>query len=198
MRWAVFAAMAFVTFAAELSLRPVLMLHTFGGISPSFIACLAVFIAMFAPRLTALWSCWALGLLLDLSTPFAAASGIAGGGGSFYLIGPYALGYTFGAYLIIQLRPMVFRQRAVTIGFMTLLSLSSVALIAVAVFVIRSWYASDPGIYPTGSSAAGELFRRFGIALYTALIAIPLGWLLLATLPYWGFPTTTHRRVARR
>ncbi|MCZ6836492.1 MAG: hypothetical protein O7G85_12015, partial [Planctomycetota bacterium] len=163
------------------------------GISPSFMACLAVYVAMFAPRLTALWSCWLMGFLLDLSTPFT-----PGDGGSFYLVGPYTLGYVFSAYMIIQLRPMVFRQRALTVGFFTLLSLLVVALISVAIFVVRSWYDTDPMVYPTSAGAGGELFRRFGIALYSALIAIPLGWILLATLPYWGFPTTAHRRIGRR
>jgi cell shape-determining protein MreD len=206
MRWAVFAALAFIALAAELSLRPVLMFHTIGGISPSFLACLAVFIAMFAPRLTALWSCWLLGLLLDLSTPFAASAGSVagvpgapgGGAATYYLIGPYALGYTFAAYMVLQMRPMVFRQRALSIGVMTGLSLLAVALISVAIFVVRSWYAADAGIYSTGVSAGSELLRRLGIALYSALVAVPLGWLLLATLPYWGFPTTAHRRAGRR
>ncbi len=193
MRWAAFVGVSFLTFAAELSLRPVLMLHALGGISPSFVACLAVFIAMFAPRMTALWSCWLLGLLLDLSTPFVPQDG-----GSFYLIGPYALGYAFGAYLIIQLRPMVFRQRAFSVSFLTLLCLVAVAIISVTIFVVRSWYASDAVIYPSSFSASDELFHRFGIAVYSAVLALPLGWLLLSTLPYWGFSTTTHRRTSRR
>ena len=91
MRWAAFVTMLFITLAAELSLRPVLTIHSMGGISPSFIAPLAVFVAMFAPRMTALWSCWLLGLLLDLSTPLVPRDG-----GSFYVLGPYAIGYVFG------------------------------------------------------------------------------------------------------
>lgn len=193
MRWAAFVALTFLTLAAELSLRPVLMFHSLGGVSPSFVACLAVFISMFAPRMTALWSCWLLGLLLDLSTPFALRME-----GSFYLIGPYTLGYVCGCFLIIQLRPMVFRQRSLTIGFLTLLSLCVVALISVTIFEVRSWYAPDASIYPTSGSASTELFRRFGIAVYSALLAVPLGWFLLATLPYWGFPTTAHYRAGRR
>ena len=74
----------------------------------------------------------------------------------------------------------------------------AVALVTVVIFIIRSWYAPDASIYPTSPSATGEMFRRFGIALYSGLFAIPLGWLMLATLPFWGFPTTTHRRVGRR
>ena len=193
MRWAAFVVMLFVTLAAELSLRPVLTIRSMGGISPSFIAPLAVFVAMFAPRMTALWSCWLLGLLLDLSTPI-----VPGTGGSFYVLGPYALGYVFAGYLILQLRPVVFRQKVLTMAFLTFLSLVAVALITVAIFVLRGWAGGDPTIYPTSPSASQELFQRFGIAMYSAAVAIPVGWLMLATLPYWGFPTVAHRRTARR
>ncbi len=193
MRWATFVVLTFLCIALELSLRGVLELRSIGGITPSFIAPLVVFISMFAPRMTSLWSCLLLGLLMDISTPIAPHSGP-----SFYVFGPYALGYVFGGFMILQLRPMVFRQRALTIGFLTVLCLVAVALVTVAIFIIRSWYAPDPSIYPISPSAANELFLRFGIALYAGVFAIPFGWLLLATLPFWGFPTTTHRRVGRR
>ena len=192
MRWATFVVLTFLCIALELSLRGVLELRSIGGISPSFVAPLAVFVSMFAPRMTALWSCLLLGLLMDISTPIAPHAGA-----SFYIFGPYALGYVFGGFMILQLRPMVFLQRSLTIGFLTALCLFAVALVTVAIFIIRSWYAPDPSIYPISPSATGEMLRRFGIALYSGIFAILFGWLLLTTLPFWGFPTTTHRRVGR-
>ena len=67
MRWSVFAIAAFVVVVAQLSLRDTLILHSAGEIRPDFIACLAVFIALFAERSAALWACWILGLLMDLA-----------------------------------------------------------------------------------------------------------------------------------
>ena len=107
MRWATFVVLTFLCIALELSLRGVLELRSIGGISPSFVAPLVVFISMFAPRMTSLWSCLLLGLLMDISTPIAPHAGP-----SFYVFGPYALGYVFGGFMILQLRPMVFRQRS--------------------------------------------------------------------------------------
>ncbi len=62
MRWAVFGLFAFLTLAVDTSLADVVAI---GGLRPSSCALLAVFIALSAPRLPALWACFILGLLLD-------------------------------------------------------------------------------------------------------------------------------------
>lgn len=174
MRWAVFAIFAFAALVIQLSLSNVLTLHALRSISPDVVAALAVFIALFASRSAVLWGCWILGLLVDLAP--------AGDGSAFRIIGPHALGYAAGGYLVLQLRTMVFRRRALTVGFLTALALIAASLVAVMLLSIRCWY---PEAAPYGPLS--DLGRRMLIALYSGLIAIPLGWALGKTIPLWGF-----------
>jgi rod shape-determining protein MreD len=179
--WAGFTAVALIL---EMSLRGEMMLASVGGISPSFMAALVVFIALSAPRLAAVGAAWLMGLLMDLAPePPAFAPGL-------HLIGPYALGYPVAAFVVVQLRPLVLRRRSLTVAVLTVLALVAVGLVTVTLYTVRGWYdLAGPG--PTGVADGfrplPELARRLGIALYSGLIAFPLGWLLLATAGWWGF-----------
>jgi rod shape-determining protein MreD len=174
MRWPVFLIFAFAAIVVQLSFRNVFTLHALRGISPDMVAPLAVFIAMFAQRSSALWGAWILGLLLDLAPN--------DDGSLYHVIGPNALGYPAGAFLVLQLRTMVFRRRALTTGFLTLLFLIVVSLVAVMLLSIRSWY---PGATPY--TPLSELGTRALVAVYSGVVAIPMGWLLNRTLPLWGY-----------
>jgi rod shape-determining protein MreD len=182
MRWPVFAIFAFFTVVAQLSLANVFALSSLGHIVPDLVACLAVFVGLFAPRMTVLWVCWVLGLAMDLAPA-------AGGGAP--ILGPHALGYVFAGYVVLQLRTMVFRRRPLTMGFLTFVCVLAAGVVVVSVLTVRSWYPADPAL-PNGPLE--EMARRLGIALYSALIAIPLGWLLCSTIPLWGFHT--YKRAA--
>jgi UDP-N-acetylglucosamine diphosphorylase/glucosamine-1-phosphate N-acetyltransferase len=178
MRWVVLAIFGVSAVAFETSdmVTRVFMLHELGRLYPSPTGVLVVFVALFAPRLTALWAAWGLGLLLDLAIP--REQGL--------LVGPQALGLVFGTYFVLQVRNMVFRQRALTVAVLTLLCLVAAGLVDVGVLTIRSWFAT------TGSPSdhfrpLWALGQRGGIAVYSALLALPLGWLLVRTLPIWGF-----------
>ncbi len=184
MRWSVFAIIAFVVVVLQLSVREVLTLHSVGSISPDFVACLATFIALFAARTSALWACWILGLVMDLAP--------RGGETAWHLIGPNALGYAFGGYLVLQLRTMVFRRRAVTTGLLTFLFLMSVAVIATFLLTVRHWYIADTPLY---HSPLGEFWQRIKIAVYSGAVAVPFGWLLQITIATWGFQSGAARRA---
>lgn len=185
MRWPVFAIAAFIVIALQLSLRDVLMtLRSVGSISPDLVACLATFIAMFAARTSALWACWILGLLMDLAPP--------AGKMSWHLVGPHALGYVFGGYLVLQLRTMVFRRRAISTGFLTFLFLLASGIVATVLLTIRHWYL--PEETPLHGSPLGELWLRCKIAVYSGLVAIPFGWLLQITIVLWNFHGGPGRR----
>jgi cell shape-determining protein MreD len=184
MRWSVFAIFTFVAIVLELSLRNVFRLEKLGGISPSFIACLAVYVSLFAHRLSVMWGCWLLGLLMDLAPAANNAPPI---------IGPNALGYVFGGLLILQLRTMVFRRRSITLGALTLTFLLAASIAAVAILVMRGWFYPHSPLMHSG--ALSELLRRFGITLYSGIVGIPLGWLLLTTLPVWGFQSNIPGRT---
>lgn len=186
MKWPVFAIFAFLAVVVQLSLRSTLTLHSIGGISPNLVGCLAVFVALFASRLSALWACWLLGLALDLA-PQARYAPV-------HLIGPNALGFVFGCYIVLELRSMVFRRRALTIGLLTLLFLGASSMVAASILTIRGWYPGES--MPLGGPL-NELLQRWGVAVYSALIAVPLGWLLARTVSLWGFHSSAPRRTVR-
>ena len=191
MRWAVFGIFAYLTLVLDTSLLELLAGREL-QIKPSACGLLAAFICLSAPRMAAMWACLTLGLLLDLSDPLS-----LGEADKLHLIGPRTLGYVCGGYLVLQLRTIVFRQRALTIGTMTFICLLAVHLVAVAVYVIRSWYPGGDLSWAQ-TTTLGELLRRFLMALYSGLLAIPFGWLLVRSMPLWGFQTLSHRSGALR
>ena len=195
MRWPTFIIFAFVGIVLETSLRRMFVLESFGHISPSFVACLVVFIALFAARHSALWGAWILGILMDLNNPFPRT----GLNEPLFVLGPYALGYLFAVVLILQVRSMVFRRRLITIAVLTGIGIIAASLVAVAFYVVRSWYPEAAAIeYPIERGALRELGQRAGVALYSALLAIPFGWLLRSSMPLWGFTGMISRSGDRR
>lgn len=193
MRWTVFLVAACLFVAMDNSLLHSLQIGRppSAALWPSSAACLAVFICLFAPRATALWACWTLGLLVDLTGPFPTASG-----STIRLIGPAALGYTVGALLVLRFRTTVFRRRALSIGVLTCAFLLAVNLVQLAVMAIQSSYAGGP-MHGTLPPASGELIRRSLSALYSGVIAVPIGWLLLMSMPLWGFQAMPGARAWR-
>jgi hypothetical protein len=115
------------------------------------------------------------------------------------MVGPYALGLLAGGWLVLRARTMVFRTRALTIGVMTLASLLLAQAVIMTLLVLRSraWYPGGP-IYWPDSGMGIELVRRILIAVYSGLAAVPGGWLLVRTLPLWGFQTGIHRTPVLR
>jgi rod shape-determining protein MreD len=188
-RWIVFVVAAVVGVVFDTGLSEVLRIEKLGHVRPSLCAVVAVFVALSAPRTAALWACFALGLLLDLSHPVTVVENRV-----MYLIGPYALGYLFGGWLVVSGRAMVFRRRPLTIGVMTVLCLLAAQLVAVGFYVLRSraWYPGEP-IFWTESTLWAELGVRLLTVLYSGLFAIPVGWLLVQTIGLWGFQVVTHR-----
>ncbi len=186
MNWVVFAVTALVALVVDQTpLLDGLALDRDGAgrIKPVLCATVAVFIALAAPRALALWACLLLGLLMDLSTPVALPGHPVG---IVYLIGPQALGYAAGAWLVLNGRAMLFRQKPLTVGVMTFAFLVLAGVVAVVVYQVRSWYPG-PQIIWTDAGPWSELGRRLLSAIYTGLFAIPVGWLLVRSTPIWGF-----------
>ena len=82
---------------------------------------------------------------------------------------------------------------------MTLMALLVAQAIIFLLLVMRSrsWYPGGP-IYWPDTSMGVEMLRRILIALYSAVAAVPVGWLLVRTLPLWGFQTSMHRTSVMR
>lgn len=186
MNWVVFAVAALGALVMDQTpILDVLALDRDGAcrIKPVICATLAVFLALSAPRALSLWSCFILGLLLDLSAPLTLPGQPVG---YVHLIGPQALGYTAGAWLVLQGRTLVYRQRSLSVAVMTFAFLVLAGLVAVTVYQIRSWYPG-PEIVWTDAGPWRELGRRLATAFYSGVFAIPAGWLLVRSTPIWGF-----------
>jgi rod shape-determining protein MreD len=180
-RWTIFAIFAYVFVVLEVSVRHVIM---FADISPSFVAMLVVFIALFAPRTTALWAAWMLGLLVDLNTPLMHGSDQVG-----RLIGPYALGYPFGCVLILQLRAMLFRRSILTFAVMTTLCVIATSLVVVFIYALHGWYPNEE-LHWAELRERDELLRLLGVAVYSGVLGLVLGRALIWSMPMWTFRTS--------
>lgn len=190
MKWPTFLIILYLALALEGSFAQALNMTSMGDITPSLVITLVVFVAMFAPRLTALWSCWLTGMLMDLSIVFP---------GDIVVVGPHALGYLLACLLILQIRSMVFRKRVLTFMLLTFVAMLMVSIVVVAVLTIQTLYLGDASgqvVYFAKSGALSELLWRFGSAVYSAVLAAPLGWALVQTIPFWGFSTNLQSRSA--
>lgn len=178
MRWGVFLLFTLVAVALDTSL---LSVFAIGDTVPQLSPLLAAFVCLGAPRLTAMWACLVLGLVIDLCSPVVDPQLRAA-----HLVGPHALGYLFAANLILPLRTMVFRRNPLTLGVLAGLFSFATALVVVAIWSLRMWYPDAPVVFG-GRSALTELGRAGLGAIYCGVLSIPVGWLLVRTAPLWRF-----------
>ena len=185
MNLGVFVVALFFCVSLDSGLMPVISI---GDFSPSTTATLVVFVALFAPRSTALWAGLAAGLLLDLSSPVAAA-----GDQALVVPGPYAIGFVFGTQLVLLLRSMVFRRNPIAVGLLTTPFLVAVSLAWMAIWLVRGL---DPdSILPwSGGHALTQLLSRLIWAIMSGVVGIATGWLLLFSWPIWRFDQSSLRR----
>jgi cell shape-determining protein MreD len=193
----VYIIAVFVALVFDTALSEALSIDSGGwDIRPTAMPAVAVFVALSAPRLTALWACMVLGLLVDLNNSIS----LEGGTDNIHLVGPFALGYVFSGYFICQLRASVFRRRALTIAVLTVAFAFMAAVVAVSCGVIRSWLplgmVGARVLWPS-MPAGGEMLRQFFSALYSGLLAWPLGWLLGRSASLWGFQSPARTRSWR-
>lgn len=173
MNWLTFTLTTYLLLCAEIGLREALRI---GDVFPSFLLILMVFIGLTAAPMTVAWAALILGLLTDLQPT----------NGALAIPGPAAVGFLIGAYAVVQLRSLLFRESVLTLAIMVFVVGLFVNLAEVALYSFRglSFLANEP---IPGWSAPGELVTRFLRLLYTAAMALPVGWLLLRLLPLWRF-----------
>lgn len=183
MRWWIFAIVAYLVLGIEVSLRDVLEIGA-TGVSPSLVIIYATFIALNAPGRIAIWSCLALGLAMDLLN--------AAGGGTHIVIGPYALGLALACVLLLQMRTMVLHRNLTTLALCVFLAAVMAHVVVLALMTARSWI--DPFTWSPGR----ELLTRLGIALYSAVLTLPLGVLNPLLSRLHDFPQLHMRWSAKR
>ncbi|HWB18809.1 MAG TPA: hypothetical protein VG711_00795 [Phycisphaerales bacterium] len=190
MRWIVFIITACVFVELDHSLMHALRWGD-SSVRPVMSSALLAFVALTASRSIVPWAALILGLLVDLLEPYSQVPDRM-----VTLIGPNALAYLAAAYVVMQLRTLVFPRRAMSIGFMAFVAHACSALVLISIFVIRSRF--DSVVYPTRDGALAEFFHQILVALYSGLVGVPVGWMLLKTLPVWGFQVSMTRMAIRR
>lgn len=176
MNWITFAIAAYLCLTLQVGLGD---LWAIGPAAPSLVLVLGVFIGLTAPGTTVGWAMLVLGLLVDAITPWTGP-----GQQTVTILGPAAIGYLVGAYAVVQLRSMVFRESVLTLAVMTFVVGIFIQLVIVFLMVIRGPISGDA---LPGFSAADQLVMRFLSLLYTAVAAVPVGWLLMKLSPLFGF-----------
>ena len=183
MRWSLFIIAAFVLLVLETGLRGLLVLPGDYPASPSFLLALVVFVALSAPRRTAMWAAMVLGLLVDLNSDLP--------------LGSACLGYLAAALVAFELRGLVFRDSPPAIALMVFVAGILAHLVTVALLTLRgvSWLPADAVV---NWSVSGELVQRFLIVLYSAAFAWPLGSVFVWLDSLWRFDhQAAHTRRKR-
>lgn len=159
MRWAVFLLLAWAALGLELSLRKALSLgHT--GIAPSFVFCVVTVIAANAPPAKVYWLAWIMGLLVDATFMLPTQNGA-----DARVIGPYALSFAAGAFLIVSIRTLMYKRSPFAYGFLAIVGSLVAQLGVVAVFTVRSIMFDQ-----LDWSVGHELWTRFASCIYTGVV----------------------------
>lgn len=197
MRWWFLILICLLTLALDLGLRSLWMIPLGPGITPNLVLILMVFISLWATPLRAMWIALALGLALDLLHPWPLQGSVE----DLVVLGPMALGFAAGCYLILQLRSFLFRDSLISLAALVFLAGGFAHLLTLTLLILRTLPWLHPLFgghrFPPAWSAADQLWQSFLSLLYSSLLALPLGWLLLRTLPFWSFDTPTPRSPVR-
>lgn len=185
MRFALFLIVLAVALAADASLMPALEL---GGAVPSAVAALVTFVVLLASRDAAWLAAVVAGVAVDLTAP------LTFDGGVFVVVGPWALGFAFGTQLLLTIRGMLVRRNPLAIAAATFVLLMSATLVWCAVWSLRAWLPES--LPPWGGESVLRAFaEKSRWALWSAVVALPVGWLLLRTVRAWGFPGVAGRTL---
>lgn len=174
MNWIVLSITAYVFFSLQAGLTPV---WTVGDATPNLLLILAVFVGVSARKSAVPWAMLIVGVLLDTLPGPLKDQGV--------ILGPHAVGYLVGAYAVLQLRNLLFRESTVTIVLMVFAVGGFAALVETLIYALRGlpWLAGQ-GL---GWGTTEQLWRRLQELIYTAALAVPVGLLLQSTRKLWGF-----------
>jgi cell shape-determining protein MreD len=164
-------------------------LRSLGSITPLAIPCIVVFVALFAPPTAALVAAWLIGILVDLSP---GQSDLIGG---MHLLGPHTLGYPVAVLVILRIRTVVFRRRILTMAILVACCVVAVGAVEALLLVVRGLMPWNPAATSGGMPA---LARLIATAIYSGLLAVPLGWGLFATIGLWRFQVPSGRKTLWR
>lgn len=187
MRWWVFLPFAFLVAALDAALMPAFAVW---GHVPHLVPVLLSFVLLYASRESAMGGALVLGLLADVASP-ALVAGVDGPSAA-PILGPHMLAYAGAAWAVLEMRTWLYRRNTLTLSFTAAVVAVLVSLGFLAVAGVRAAYADD---YPLwgGGRAITALGADLLDALWTAVLAVPAGWLLQRTLGLWAFATAGPR-----
>ncbi len=172
MNWIALVIWAWLAYALEAALGPLWQL---GGIAPSPLLVLLAWVALRSRSASVFWPSLLLGLLADLQPGANAGAAV---------VGPHAVGYVTAAWAISKVRSMVFRDGLAPLAAAAGGATVVVGVIVMAILQIRQvpWITGDTTmVHPLRS----QLGRWLLTAIYTAALAVPLGWLLKRVRERW-------------
>tara|TARA_R110002111_G_scaffold34314_2_gene68311 strand:- start:225 stop:785 length:561 start_codon:yes stop_codon:yes gene_type:complete len=184
MNWLLFAITSYVFLLLQIGLKPLLGVPDAYGASPNFLLILAVFIGLSAQSKTVAWGMLTLGIVANL---------IPGPEPTGTILGPVALGYLAGAFAVLQLRTLVFRESVVSLAILVFVVGIIIQLVTVALYTGRGLPIFLDQPIPNWS-AIDELFQRFWELLYSAIAAVPLGFILMRLQPSFNFTPNPRER----
>ncbi len=176
MNWIVFAITVWLLTGMDVGLAPAFQLGTL-PIVPSFLFVLLGFIGLWARWMTLATAALIIGAIMDLYHQVPTTDGA-----DVVVLGPFALGCLLGAQAIHGSRGLMFRQSTVTLALLVFMGASIAHATAYGLLSIRALYDNL-----VMHSVATEIGTRIGSALYTALLALPAGWLLQRLSPMFSF-----------
>lgn len=185
MNWLAFAAVAYALVGLERGVRDAIAL---GPVAPSLVLPLAAFVALSAAPMQAMAACLVLGLALDLTGQWAMQAG--GGVQSGAIIGPYALGAVVLCQVVLALRGVLVRNHLATLAVLTFLGTAALHAVVVLVALVQLAWGT-----PLAFEPAREALVRLGASAYTALLAVPIGFMLAAIHPLLGLGTARPWRA---
>jgi len=179
MNWLIFTLVAYVSYVLQAGLAPVWTLGE--RTEPRLLLIVLVFIALQASPTTVAFAAIALGLLHDIRQTNVPL-----------LVGPWALGYLVAGYALLQLRNLLFRDSVFTIAIMSFVAGLFAYLVSTVLYSVRGigFLLGQP---IADFSAANTLFQGFLDLVFTAVVAFPVGYLLIKSREAWGFTNSSGR-----
>lgn len=173
MNWLLFAILTYGFLLMQVGLTALLGIPDAQGVTPDFLLIFAVFVGIQAQTRTVVWAMLIIGLCANL-LPGPIAEGP--------VLGPVALGYLAGAFAVLQLRTLVFRESVISLAIMVFVVGIFMQLVIVALYTGRGLplFLGQP---VPNWNAPDELAHRFLMLLYSAIVSIPIGMVLLKLSP---------------
>lgn len=177
MRWWVFIPVALGCVALDAAFMQVLGI---AGHWPCLVAILMAWVALHASRGAALAAALLVGLYADAQPPAVF------GDESIVVLGPHMLAWVLATWAIVEVRDILFRRNALTVAVAAFGLVLGQSLVYLAISGVRVVYADPAPLWGAGSGALA--FGHDAIdAVYTAVIALPIAWVLPRTAEWWGF-----------